>query len=360
MNEVIKKEQPKKIFPGRGLDIGTGFLVMSTMDEEGNTHTKSVRDSFLEIKPANKLVYGTMKKGLEKAGVSFFETEDSFNIIGDDSLVQSVERQLVVKRPMSKGVISPKEAKALPMFKVLLKELLGDPVIENEKVVYSIPASPADAPFDEKYHENVIEAILKSLGYEGKSINEAQAIVLSELGEDEFTGLALSFGSGMVNICIANMADIITTFSIAKGGDYIDYSSATSLGFDPRDPKGSEVTPNLVTYVKEQGVDILNPDSEDRIQISIASYYKALIRYVVSNLILELEKLDSKPKFLKPIKVVVSGGTSLAGNFLTAFKEELLKQKDQLPFEIQDVIHAEKPLTAVAEGALLALISEME
>ena len=141
MSEIIK-EQNKKLLPGRGLDVGTSMLVSCSTDENGEVYTKSIRDSFLEIKPANKLVYGTMKKSLTKAGVNFFETDGVFNILGEDSLIQSVERQLILNRPMSKGIISPKEAKALPMFKALLKELLGEPQIENEKIIYSVPASP--------------------------------------------------------------------------------------------------------------------------------------------------------------------------------------------------------------------------
>jgi hypothetical protein len=357
MNNVQPPQ--KKYLAGRGIDCGTGFLVQSISLENGDVETKSVRDSFLEVKPANKLIYNTMKKGLDRAKVNYFESDGSFWIIGEDSLVQSVERQTVTRRPMHKGVISPKEMKALPLFKSLLKELLGEPAVENERVVYSVPASPTDAPFDIEYHESVIESILASLGFKGTSINEAQAIVFSELAEDDYTGLAISCGSGMANVCISNLAETVTSFAISKGGDYIDFSAATSLGFDPYNPKGCDVTPSLVTYVKEQGVDILNPDPDEKVQIAIAAYYKTLIQYIIDNIIFEINKLESKPKFLKPIKVVVSGGTSLAGNFLTVFKEKFDEKKHELPFEVSEVVHAGSPLTAVAEGALLALLAEV-
>ena len=91
MTEEAKAESKKEVLAGRGLDVGTGFIVCATADEDGEVYTKSVRDSFLEIKPVNKLVYNTMKKGLKKAGIDFFESEGVFNILGDDSLYQSVE-----------------------------------------------------------------------------------------------------------------------------------------------------------------------------------------------------------------------------------------------------------------------------
>lgn len=344
---------------GRGLDIGTGLLASAGIDVDGNTITKSVRHSFLELIPPNKLVAGTMKKGLIKSGVNFFETDGRFFVLGEDSLIQAIERQLITKRPMAKGVISPKEAKALPLFKKLLSELLGEPLCEKEKIIFSIPASPMDAPFDVAYHESVITSILASLGFEGRSINEAHAIAFSELSSDDdnYTGACLSFGSGMSNIAVVNTADLVCSFSVARGGDYIDMSSATSLGYEPADNQ-SEITPSLVTFIKEQGVDIANPDPNDRIKIAISAYYKSLIRYVVANLIKELNK-SSSTRFTKPVKFVVSGGTSLAIGFLEMFKQELLARKDELPFQIKDVVHAAEPLNAVAIGALLALLSEI-
>lgn len=349
-----------KLLPGRGLDIGTGFLVSSQMDEDGNMHTKSVRDAFLEITPPNKMIYGMIKKSLQKSGVSFFEEDGTLSVLGDDSLLQSVEKGMLLKRPMEKGVISRTDTKALPMFKALLRELLGPPLVEGERIVYSVPASPLDAPFDIVYHESVLEAIFKSLGYTATSINEAQAIVFSELAEEDsdYTGVAVSFGAGMTNFSISKLAESLTAFAVAKGGDHIDFGAATSLGFDPKDPKASEYTPNMITYIKEQGVDIAAVDSSDKVKGAIAAHYRNLIKHVVDTFVKHVNSLEQKPKFLEPITIVISGGTSLAPGFIQVFEEQLNGVKSKLPFEIKKVVHASQPLTAVAQGALLALLSQ--
>ena len=355
-----------KMLPGRGLDVGTGFIVEARMSEDGTVHTRSVRDSFLELVPKNKMVYKVMRKSLEQAGIDFLEEDGVFNVLGDDSLKKSVETNAVIKRPMRKGVLSPKEMKAIPMFTALVKELLGEPVIPNEPIVYSVPADPGDEDFEIVWHENAIKSILSSLGYKGTSINEAQAIVFSELAEegDDYTGIAISCGAGMCNVAISNMADLLSAFSIGKGGDYVDYSTATSLGYDPKDPSGStDITPNLVTFIKEGGVDIrkiIFEGEDSRVKSSIAAHYQNLIKYMVANLAAEIQSMENKPKFLAPIKIVVSGGTSLATGFLEVFEKELAEVKKDLPFEVKEVVHASSPLTAVAEGALLALLSDME
>lgn len=343
---------------GRGLDVGTGVLCESRMDDSGNMVSKSIRDSFLEISPTNKLVAATMRKGLVKSNISFFELNDKFYILGEDALIQSIERQSIIQRPMRKGVISPIETKALPLFKALLKELLGNPQVENEKVVFSIPGTPTDAQFDIHYHESVVEQILKDLGYVGRALNEGHALVFSELADEDYTGICLSLGSGMTNVAIANYADLIAKFSITKGGDFIDESTALALGYDPKDPKSSEVTPNLVTFIKEQGVDVLNPDPEDRIKIGIAAHYKVLIKYIVDTLIKELKSLKTEVRFTKPVPIVIAGGTSLAKNFIELFSLELNSRKDELPFQIKEIRHSKECMVSVSQGCLLALLSD--
>lgn len=344
---------------GRGLDIGTGFLVMSRMTEEGDVETKSVRDSFLEITTPNKMVTSTMRKSLLKSGINFFEEEgtNKLIILGQDSLEKSVERQAILKRPMSKGVISPSEENALPMFKALLRELLGPPQVENEKILFTVPAAPVDGDFDVIYHEAVISSILRDLGYEGSAINEAYAIILSELDEENYTGISISMGSGMTNVAIADVAELIVKFSVAKGGDYVDQGTALSLGFDHKSPV-NKITPNLVTFVKEAGVDILNPDPTDRIQIGISAHYKDLINYVVDNIVYKLSNIDNVPNFLQPITIILAGGTSLAPGVVEVFCKKIEEVKDQLPFKVKEIRHSKKALTSVAEGCLLSLHSE--
>lgn len=343
---------------GRGLDIGTGFLVMSQMDEEGNLHTKSIRDSFLEIIPINKIVLTTMKKGLIRSGVSFFEEGNKIIILGQDSLNQSVERQVTLRRPMQKGVISPSEINVLPIFKALLKELLGPPSIKDEKVMFTVPAAPLDGYFDVIYHSAAMQSILADLGYAGTPINEGHALAFAELSDENYTGISISLGSGMSNIAVTNVAELVCKFSIARGGDFIDEFTALALGFNPN-AYINTITPSLVTLVKEQGVDILNPDTTDRIKLGISAHYKVLIKYIVDNLVNEISTNKSIPRFLQPVTIVLAGGTSLATGVVELFKEELDLQKDKLPFIIKEIRHIKgKALTAVAEGCLLASLSE--
>lgn len=339
-----------------GLDVGTCFLVVSYLDSSGNMVTKNIRDAFLEMKPANPLVKNIMIKGFKEASVNYLEMEDgTLQVIGDESLNQAIVKNLTLRRPLAKGVISPKETKALPMFTALLKELLGSPVTPNERIVYSVPAAPMDARFDEVFHTSAINSILKQLGYDGSPLNEAFAIVLSNLETENYTGMAISFGAGMANISLSFNAENMASFATSRGGDYIDNSVAISLGYDEADTKNSEITPALVTVVKENGVDISDLTQTDRVKKAIAIYYQNLIKYTVESIIQKINTIENLPRYQEPITVVVSGGTSKAINFLSEFKKEFDKNADRLPFKVKEVRHAKDPLNAVAEGCLLAL-----
>jgi len=350
-----------KFKPGRGLDLGTNAICLSALDTEDHVHNSWIRDAFLSLKPSNKIIYNTMLKSFSRSDYQYLEKEGEIILIGDDALTCAAERGMTTERPMSRGVISPKSTKNLPVFKVLISSLLGKPLVKDEIIYYSIPAAPVDEKFDSTYHSSVIERILADLGYKGISLNEAEAIVYSELGEDNYTGLVLSCGAGMINLCIANAAQPIARFATSKSGDYIDKATALALGYDETAGGANEITPSIVQLTKETcELDLLNPDPEDRIQVALVSYYKSLINYTIDNIIYQINKLESTPRFQHPVTFLVSGGTSKVKNFIKVFEEALDRKKSELPFEIEKVKHASNPLYAVSNGCMFSAQLEYE
>lgn len=348
-------------YPAIGLDLGTNAIVKAVMLDSGEVQTSWVRDAFLELEPANKIVKSTMRKGFDAAGVTYLEMDDKFIIFGDDSLKKSCELGRITQRPMQKGVISPREAKALPMFKTLISSLLGKSPFPDYPVTFSIPASPVDEPFDSEYHCNVIRNILEDLGYKGTPLNEALSIIFSEAEKDDYSAVACSFGSGMCNICIANAGSPVSTFATSKGGDYIDLKTAISQGYMPGEDNRNFVTPSTVQLVKETcGLDLKKPSRDDKIELGLQTYYISLINYTVESIIYQINKLENPPRFLEPVPVIVSGGTSKPKGFVDLFEESIRSKESKLPFKIKEVRHATEPLDAVAIGCLLSGLSNLE
>jgi actin-like ATPase involved in cell morphogenesis len=339
IQEATKTENTR--LPASGLDVGTGFLVSAT-STDGKTIYKTQRDAFVDVE--NNVMSKNM---LSKLKAPYIESEDKklLYVIGNDALNLSSFFNRECRRPLSKGVLSSREKECLMMLKFIIHNLTGDPVVQNEKICFSVPANPIDDNFNGIYHENVLKSFLTSFGFDAIAVNEAFAIVLSELEEEDYTGLSLSFGSGMVNVALSFMgiSDKKHQLSIARSGDWIDANAAIAIG-----SKASKIT-----VVKEAGVDLLNPKNREENAIKI--FYENLINYTCNALEKSFNNMEDVPNFPNPISIVLSGGTSKAINFDKLFEQEI-KTKN-LPFQIKAVKKASDPLNAVAKGCLLNALS---
>jgi hypothetical protein len=324
----------------KGVDVGTNMLVCGSIDKEGNPVFKMERDAFYRIVPKSDVNKQAIKKSLEKRGSNFIEEGNDFIVVGEDALHIAMERNDVSSRPMSKGVISPKEKSSLPMLKLLLSSLIGKGS-GDEPLVYSVPAKPVDGNFDIVYHTEILNMFMREKGFIGQPINEAFAIALSELLDDSLTGITLSFGAGMCNIAVIHQGDPLVEFSVTRSGDFIDHSVGTAL----------DMSPSLVQLEKEAGIDLYNP--KDKISEAISVYYSSVINYVLQNISYELKKQEKKlPIFREPVPIIVSGGLTLADGFTKMFEDRL--SGIVLPMAISEIRRATSPMTCVAAGCLMA------
>lgn len=326
---------------GKGLDIGTNMIVCAEVDEDGSSNFKMARDAFYRIVPKSEVNKNSIRMSLEKRGSDFITSDDgSFIVVGEDALEIAIERNDRARRPLRKGVISPKEKDSLPMLKLLIKNLIGEGK-DGDVLVYSVPARPIDGHFDIIYHQEVMNMYLNEMGYLSQPINESFAIALSELLDEGLTGMCLSYGAGMTNVCVIHQGDPLVEFSLTRSGDYIDKSVGMAL----------DISPSLVQLEKEAGIDLIKPST--KIMEAVSVYYTSVINYTLNNILYELRKREKElPLFKEEVPVIVSGGLTLAGGFISKFKD-CLNTLD-FPIKIGEVRKAANPMTAVANGCLLA------
>jgi hypothetical protein len=321
---------------GRGLDVGTANLLSAVQDGNGEIVIKRERNAFLEI-PAE---VGSNKDMLTRLNVPYVSYQNRLYVLGDASFNLANMFGKEVRRPMQDGFMSPTEQDAIPMIRFIIERLLGPPAVEGEPVHFCIPAPSIDQDNDTVYHEGIASGIVKKLGYSPHSMNEGHAIVYSELAEQEFTGIGVSCGGGMFNVCVSYKTIPAVKFSVARGGDWIDKHVAKVMGI-PR---------TRATAIKEGDVNLKEPRSRE--EEAIVLYYRNLISYVLQNLKQRFQLARDVPQFTDPIEVVVAGGTSLVGGFVEVFAEEL--QKVDFPLQIAGVRRAEDAMTSVVRGCLIA------
>ncbi len=320
---------------GRGLDVGTANLLSATQ-EDGEIVVKRERNAFLEI-PAE---FAGNRDMLTKLNVPFVSFRDHLYVLGDASFNLANMFGKEVRRPMSDGFLSPQEQDAIPMMKFIVERLLGAPKVAGEPVYFCIPAPSIDKENDTVYHEGIVSGILKKLGFTPHSMNEAHAVVYSELADQGFTGIGVSCGGGMFNVCVAYKTIPAVKFSVARGGDWIDQHVSKVMG----------ISRTRATAIKEGDVNLMAP--RNREEEAVVLYYRNLISYVLQNLKQRFQLARDVPQFTEPVEVVVAGGTSLVGGFVEVFAEEL--QKIDFPLQVAGVRRAEDALSSVTRGCLIA------
>lgn len=331
----------KKTLKGVGLDIGTMNIVAARRDED-NLSYKHMRDMFLTL-PASQ------KRMLKLADAAYVERDDEVIILGDNALALANAFNQDPRRPLSGGLISPRESDALGVLKLLIQSVLGEPSVPDEVCYFSVPAAPLDQPDrDIIYHTGVFERIVEECGYDPFPSNEAMAIIFSECAPEGFSGLSFSFGSGMTNVALSVNTVEILSFSVARGGDWIDKHAATAVGKSAA----------RMCALKESGIDLMKQETQE--EEALALYYKAMIEFALDSVAQHFSAKAHEVSLPHAIPIIVSGGTSKAGSFLEFFQKVWRKKKRKFPIEISEVRQAKDPLNAVAYGMLIQAMQEYE
>jgi actin-like ATPase involved in cell morphogenesis len=313
--------------------------IVSSRQDGDETVFVQQRNSFVEIE------YSDMaEQMLSRSDVLHIRKDDRVYVVGDDALNFANIFNRETRRPMQHGILSSDEQSAIPMIKLIIEQVAGEPERPGERIFYSTPADPIDSDISTLYHQKTLESFLDDAGYDPEPINEGMAVIYSELADSNFTGLGISFGAGMTNVCLAYYAVPVMKFSIARGGDWIDEQAAGATG-----------TPvDKVTSIKEDDFELDFRTDVGGVEGALSIYYENLLDYVIQNIQEEVDEEDVEEGLDVP--VVVTGGTASPRGFEALFEDHL--EEANIPFSISNVQRASEPMYSVSRGALVAARTE--
>ncbi len=318
-----------------GVDIGTSRIV--ECHQEGLRFTKhSQLNAFFSV-PYSKLTKGM----LDCSGLQYKHSSSKLLVIGDGAADFANIANGEINRPMSSGILNPDEENGPMVIEHLINTMLEKPKNLGEKLCFSIPGPQRGHDVSPIFHERTMKDFFVSLGYMAKGVNEAFLLALSDLQKDNITGIGISCGAGLCNVCLAYLSVPILTFSIAKAGDYIDRLAAMAVG---------EHT-NRVRVIKEESLNLIDIP-KNRLERALHIYYEDLILSLIQNLKGAMEESEHMPKIDKAIPIVLGGGTIMPNGFRDKFDSIL--RESHFPIPISEVRIAEEPLFSTAKGAYLA------
>lgn len=326
-------------------DCGTYNLVCTTKDEKGNyIHNKEV-NAFLEIPLEDKFVFNMMKM----AGVALIERNKVAYALGEAAVrMACIMSNFELRRPMKDGCVNPSEKDAFEILNIMIHSLLeGNVKRDKEVLYYSVPSNSISGDTDAEFHKKILQSIFKAYeseeGYivNANPINEGLALVYAELGKEKrYTGIGVSCGGGMVNVCFAMYGNPVFQFSIVDSGDWIDKQAAKSTG-------------ESIAFINQEKMKIdLTKSPSGIIERAIQTQYRIMIEKTVNSIKQGLETVNKKTKTPDGVDIVIAGGTSMPNGFDLVFKEVM--NEVGMPIKINSVIRPLDPLYSVSRGCLIA------
>ena len=326
----------------KGLDCGTSFYIAATEDT-----IKKQRNAFLTVDGEVNQV----KRMLKRQGIPFVEKANKVHIVGQHAFnYAQIFSTAELRRPMKSGLLNPTEKDSLPVLNAIIGELLGE-AKGKETCVYCIPSKPIDVKRETSYHEDVLKTIIEQYGYTVKVIEEAVAIGYEGLVDTQLTGVAISMGAGMCNIAVMYQGMTALSFSVSRGGDWVDENVSMDTGVPQAKVTNIKETSTTLDLSSATYQNIYEEDTDEaNVLIAIRSYYGALINYLLTNLKVQFEGVENVPNFPESVPIVIGGGTSLVKGFLDVFNEQF--DQDEFPIPISEIVLIEDAHTAVSRGCL--------
>ena len=331
-----------KIF---GIDPGTANFQSAQSKDDGSIEYKKIRNCFITLDATPET-----EEALTSNDWMYIkdEKENKYYILGDDAIKTSRMFNIQMQRPMKDGCLNSNEPKNQLIISEIIEKMIDKADPEGVNMISTcVSAQNLDKNIDSTYHKMRLQSLMSRLNYQVNVIEEGLAIILSEnpVMEDpetgvlnSYSGISVSLGGGMANVCLAFKGKTIDSFSINRGGDYIDEQVSKATG----------VSIPKVISIKEKLLDLDNIDYNNDVLFALDAYYSELIKYIFNHFNNRFKSVKSE--FPGPLEVILAGGGCCKG---FANKVEKVIKEMSLPFEIKSVREAKDVANSVCKGLLI-------
>lgn len=369
MGDIYEGE--RVIMENLGIDVGTKTIVLAYRNQEGDVNYISEINGYWPFDRATPFIKNMLddpnkiRSDGTKRPARWIELNNKIIVLGKDAEEFAYAKNDTLLRPMAEGGISQDE-EAMTVLASIVQGLME--TAEKEigkfgkeiKICYCTTAPAINKDLNIEYHKRVVDLIID--GYETKSkvsrnnIRESHAIVLDMDTDGEGTGIGISWGAGTVTVSYVKYGMEIYSFCYVGAGDWIDEQVAIRHGYETDTSKFKKKRASETpTTVSKRKISIdLTPGKtpEDRVGLDIVLHYDVLINNVIEGIVAGFKENEAEARIDDSINIFMAGGTSSPEGFV----QRVANKFDELdiPFEIGNILRAERPLYSVATGCLKA------
>lgn len=245
-------------------------------------------------------------------------------------------------RPVSPE--SSQDQDGIVLCEAILQTIIGRPNTPATPLYFTVPSPPFSDNNIHAFAKGTLQTFFSRFGYIAMPVEKGVAVAMSELADNNFTGLVVTVGASLCNITLTYLSVPLLSFSLPKAGDYIDTMVA----------KTTNEFQFKVKEFKEESFSLAAKPAT-RLERALRIYYEDVVGAIING----LEKaLGGRPpaNLNTQIPVVLSGGSVQLDGFQELFEKTL--DNSRLPLAITNVRTAQDPITAAAKGALFLANSE--
>lgn len=219
---------------------------------------------------------------------------------------------------------------------------------QNQTCVLTLPPAVAKRNFEQ---DHFLSQILTLKGFQTKVMNQASAVVLSELQNYEFSGVSVVVGAESVSISLCQYGKPIFEGFFGHGFQAIKDRFASTRHRYLWDTQGNRYldVQGVESWLQTGNISLSAPKSGD--ELWLAERCSQLMSDARNALLPELIRFTKPASFTRPIPLIVGGGAANIEGFSSLVQQSL--QARGLSLKIGETLRATQKALSVARGLFI-------
>ncbi len=290
------------------LDIGSHH-VRSLRHQAGRLIARSQRAAYAVLPDSD-----SHRRLLADANLGFAVCDDGLLLLGDASWNHADLFHVASRQLLPHGQLLPNDPIARQLLATLIDSVL--PKSEQSGELCMMSSAGLASNFE---NIDFFNRVVRLRGYEPLLVPSGAALVLSELVQSTFTGIALVFGASACEAVLAHRGLVVCQSQLPRGGDWIDEQLADCFNLACWDPSGERFLDTVsVCHARE------SDDPTHRAALAIDPEFPAAAQAALSGLMTDLlttfsDELMNCQRALdlpQPLALLCGGGLAQSERFI--------------------------------------------